>query len=380
MTHHEKSWKEIAPAGVCSEASTTFLTGDWKTYTPVRDLAKCTKCLLCLLFCPDGAIIWKPEEGDIEINLDFCKGCGICANECRIAPGGKGYCGLYQNLEGKLVSITSSRLKGIVHWYYDALPTNCCAAWVCPGCSNTGYPHFSYASGAEHGFKNLAVFYGACNFDCLFCQNWTYRRDLQHPVSSSVEDLVRAVDKRTSCICFFGGDPTPQVIYALRAARRALEENEGRVLRICWETNGGVSPSLLDQMARISLLSGGCIKVDLKTWSEEVNVALCGTSNRRTLENFRRLGDFYKERGEPPFLIASTLLLPGYVDTYEVRQLARFIASLDPSIPYTLLAFHPDFRMWDLPSTSRQYAMECLEVAEKEGLVNVHLGNVHLLW
>ena len=165
-----------------------------------------------------------PPEPPRSPEGQFCR---ICANECRIAPGGKGYCGLYQNLEGKLVSITSSRLKGIVHWYYDALPTNCCAAWVCPGCSNTGYPHFSYASGAEHGFKNLAVFYGACNFDCLFCQNWTYRRDLQHPVSSSVEDLVRAVDKRTSCICFFGGDPTPQVIYALRAARRALEEVAG---------------------------------------------------------------------------------------------------------------------------------------------------------
>jgi len=69
-------------------------------------------------------------------------------------------------------------------------------------------------------------------------------------------------------------------------------------------------------MARISLVSGGCIKVDLKAWSEEVNVAVCGASNRRTLENFRRLADFYKERGEPPFLIASTLLLPGYVDRY----------------------------------------------------------------
>jgi pyruvate ferredoxin oxidoreductase delta subunit len=77
-----KSWKEISPAGVCWKLSTTFLTGDWKTYTPVRDLEKCTRCVLCVLYCPDGAINWKPEKNDIEINYSFCKGCGICANEC----------------------------------------------------------------------------------------------------------------------------------------------------------------------------------------------------------------------------------------------------------------------------------------------------------
>jgi len=159
----------------------------------------------------------------------------------------------------------------------------------------------------------------------------------------------------------------------------ALEENKERVLRICWETNGGVSSSLLIQMARVSLASGGCIKVDLKAWSEAVNLALCGVSNRPTLENFRRLVEFHKERREPPFLIASTLLVSGYVDVYEVRGLARFIASLDPAIPYTLLAFHPDFRMRDLPHTSREHAMECLEAAQEEGLMNVNVGNVHLL-
>jgi 2-oxoacid:acceptor oxidoreductase delta subunit (pyruvate/2-ketoisovalerate family) len=82
MTNKEKTWKEIAPAGVCSKSSIGFLTGDWKTYMPVRDPEKCTRCLLCSLFCPDGAIIWRPEKADIEFNFSFCKGCGICANQC----------------------------------------------------------------------------------------------------------------------------------------------------------------------------------------------------------------------------------------------------------------------------------------------------------
>jgi pyruvate ferredoxin oxidoreductase delta subunit len=82
MSSKLKGWKEIAPAGVCSKSSTSFLTGDWKTYTPIRDLEKCTRCLTCVLFCPDGAINWIPEKEDIEFDIKYCKGCGICANEC----------------------------------------------------------------------------------------------------------------------------------------------------------------------------------------------------------------------------------------------------------------------------------------------------------
>lgn len=82
MSTKDKSWKEISPAGVCWKSSMTYLTGDWKTYKPVREPQKCTKCLLCVLLCPDGAIHWKKEKGDIEFDLNFCKGCGICANEC----------------------------------------------------------------------------------------------------------------------------------------------------------------------------------------------------------------------------------------------------------------------------------------------------------
>lgn len=82
MSSKYKGWKEIAPAGVCSKPSTAFLTGDWKTYTPILDLEKCTRCLICVMFCPDAAIRWVPEKKDIEFDMSFCKGCGICANEC----------------------------------------------------------------------------------------------------------------------------------------------------------------------------------------------------------------------------------------------------------------------------------------------------------
>jgi pyruvate formate lyase activating enzyme len=67
------------------------------------------------------------------------------------------------------------------------------------------------------------------------------------------------------------------------------------------------------------------------------------------------------------------------VDAAEVGQIARFIAGLNPHIPYALLAFHPHFHMHDLPRTSRRHAQECLEAARAAGLTNVRVGNLHLL-
>jgi pyruvate ferredoxin oxidoreductase delta subunit len=84
VTTQKKNWKEIPMAGVCWKPSTQYLTGDWKTYKPIRDLEKCTRCVLCALLCPDGAINWEPEKEDIQFDYRFCKGCGICANECPV--------------------------------------------------------------------------------------------------------------------------------------------------------------------------------------------------------------------------------------------------------------------------------------------------------
>jgi len=167
--------------------------------------------------------------------------------------------------------------------------------------------------------------------------------------------------------------------HALAASRLALANATGRPLRICWETNGSTSPHHLREAAQLALDSGGCIKFDLKAWSPGLHVALCGAPNSRTLESFAWLARYGAQRPDPPFLIASTLLVPGYVDAAEVGQLARFIAGLDPAVPYSLLGFHPDFLMSDLPRTSRRQAEKCLAAARAAGLSRLHVGNLHVL-
>lgn len=187
--------------------------------------------------------------------------------------------------------------------------------------------------------------------------------------------------EHVSCICFFGGDPSSQMLHALRTSELALEKarKRNRILRICWETNGYWKKELALKAAHLSLQSGGVIKFDLKTWNDNLSRALCGASNKPTLNSFKLIGErFLKKRSEVPILTASTLLVPGYVDAKEIQALARFIADIDSEIPYTLLAFHPHYVMNDLPTTSRDQANVCYTEAKKY-LQNVRLGNVQLL-
>lgn len=303
------------------------------------------------------------------------RSCHLCVHTCQMGEGERSYCGLRENQGGQLVGGQST--AGLVDWYHDPLPTNCVADWVCPGGTGAGYPDYAHRSGPEIGHTNLAVFYRACTFNCLFCQNWHFRQPVHKTTTPG--ELAAAVHRRTACLCFFGGDPTPQLPHAVKASRLAREANKGRILRICWETNGSMAGQWLEQMVELSLESGGCLKFDLKAWSKDLHIALCGVSNERTLENFRRAAKYRSQRPVPPLLVASTLLVPGYIDAKEVGAIARFIASIDPEIPYALLSFAPQFMMKDLPTTSRAQALACRAAAKEAGLTNVRLGNPWLL-
>ena len=314
-----------------------------------------------------GLPLEPPAEG---------RACRFCVNACRIPAGGHGYCGVRQRRGGRLVGgVTTAN----VSWYHDPLPTNCVAAWVCPGGTGAGYPEFAHDRGPEYGHKNLAVFYQGCTFDCLYCQNWHFRALARRPAEVSAEVLSGAVDAETSCVCYFGGDPTPQLVHSLLTARRARAARPKGILRICWETNGSMTPSLLRAIAQEALASGGCIKFDLKAWDPVVHRALCGAGNERTLHNFRRLIKWTRSRRWPPPVVASTLLVPGYTGEGEVARIARFVAEVDPEIPYSLLAFAPTFYMADLPRTRADEAETCLRAAKQAGLRRVRLGNRHLL-
>jgi pyruvate formate lyase activating enzyme len=264
----------------------------------------------------------------------------------------------------RLAHLAGTPARGVLHWYRDPLPTNCVADWVCAGSSE------------RRGRHNLAVFYASCTLDCLYCQNWHFREvDPAASEGLSARELADCANERTYCVCYFGGDPASQMPHALASARTLSE----RGVTVCWETAGTQHPRLVDRAVQLSLETGGVVKFDLKAWDERLHVALTGASNRRTLDNFRRAAARFRERPEPPLVVASTLLVPGYVTAEEVGRIARFIAEVDARIPYALLGFAPQFYVPDLPPTSVRHAEAALRAARDAGLVRVHVGNRHLL-
>ncbi len=306
----------------------------------------------------------EPPRSDAEDGVE----CPLCVNACRLGEGEIGLCGVRTARDGRLIHLAGAPRGAMVSWYDDPLPTNCVADWVCEG-------------SRQRGKVNLAVFYEACTFNCVSCQNWHFRLK-RPPGRVSAEQLADQAHRRTFCVCYFGGDPTPQMPHALATSRLLAEQG----ITVCWETNGSMHPRLLDQAVELSLRTGGCIKFDLKSFDENLHLALTGVSNQRTLENFRRAAERISERpalregrGTTPLVVASTLLVPGYVDVEEVSRIASFIAEADPEIPYAVLGFHPHFFIPDLPRTSVRHAEEAEAAARAAGLTRVRIGNRHLL-
>ena len=64
-------------------SSLNFKTGDWRSARPVLDREKCAYCGFCYIYCPDGVYQDMGEkEKYYRPDLDYCKGCGVCAHEC----------------------------------------------------------------------------------------------------------------------------------------------------------------------------------------------------------------------------------------------------------------------------------------------------------
>jgi pyruvate ferredoxin oxidoreductase delta subunit len=91
-----RSWTQIPIGGYITEPQNSVKnkTGSWRTQRPVIDQDACTRCRMCWLYCPEPAILelnkpYVTKSGrkynlTFEINYDYCKGCGICANECPV--------------------------------------------------------------------------------------------------------------------------------------------------------------------------------------------------------------------------------------------------------------------------------------------------------
>ena len=306
--------------------------------------------------------LYPPRSGNIT--------CHMCVNECSIPEGDFGYCGIIKNEGGRFSTISGGFNRAYLHWYFDPLPTNCVAAPVCPEREN-------------YGFYNLAVFFAGCNLDCLFCQNIHHKYMIKdgkvrtnEGVILSDEELFKiAMDPRVVCVCFFGGDPIPHMAYTIKVARKIIRYSK-KGKRVCWETNGLMDTKITENVAKLCAETGGKVKVDWKAYSPTLYQILTGVDGEKAVERLKENVMILSKYG---VLVVSTLVVPHYIDAVEIGSIARFLASIDPDIPYILLGFAPQHLMFDIPTTSRKQMEEVYSAALSAGLKNVHIGNRWLL-
>ena len=166
-------------------------------------------------------------------------------------------------------------------------------------------------------------------------------------------------------IAFTGGDLACQPEFYIEVTKRIKALGEG--LLVLFETNGyGLTPENLDLLARVGL---DAFWLDIKAYEREVHQKLTGVSNDWVL----KLPAEMLKRGF--VLEVLSLYIPGWVETDQIRRIAELLAGVDQEIPFTILAFFPEYRMRDVPPPNLEQMLEAYDAAKDAGLRNIRLGN-----
>jgi pyruvate-formate lyase-activating enzyme len=167
-------------------------------------------------------------------------------------------------------------------------------------------------------------------------------------------------------ISFTGGDLACQPEFYVEATKaiKGLKKD----LWVLFETNGyGLTPTNLDLLREAGLDS---FWLDIKGYDDNVHRKLTGVSNRRVLQlpNIMAESDFVIE--------VSSVYIPGWVETNDIKKIAELLAKVDMEIPYAIIAFFPEHKLKSIPSPTLQQMIKAYEVTKDAGLKNVRLGNL----
>lgn len=279
--------------------------------------------------------------------------CQTCNHRCRIAPYRHGICGVRENQKGKLYSLIYGR---VISENIDSIEKK---------------PLYHFMPGT----KSLSIASVGCNFRCLWCQNWdisqctkenTDRTQFTNIMGVEMEPeqiVEHAKAAKTPSISYTYTEPTIFLEFALDTMKLAKKAG----LKNIWVSNGYMTKECLDLIAPYL----DAINVDLKGFNEENYLKYTGAKLQPVLDNIK---DIYKR---DIHIEVTTLIVPGVNDDEkQLKDIAKFLASISKNIPWHISRFFPTYKMLDAPPTP----VETLELAEsigkKAGLKYIHLGNV----
>ncbi len=209
-----------------------------------------------------------------------------------------------------------------------------------------------------------------CNFSCKFCQNYTisqYPKEHENRVAGdrvSPKQIVElAIKNRCDSIAYTYNEPVVFFEYSYDIAKLAHENG----LKNIYVTSGYETKKAIDLLE--PYIDG--MNIDIKSFSNEFYKEICGAKLKPVLQTVK----YASSKGI--WIEITTLLIEGKNDSdEEIREIASFIASIDPSIPWHLSAFHPTYKMLDTPCTSEETLLRAYKIGQEEGLKYLYIGNI----
>ncbi|HEY9760804.1 MAG TPA: AmmeMemoRadiSam system radical SAM enzyme [Oculatellaceae cyanobacterium] len=274
--------------------------------------------------------------------------CDLCPRACKLKDGDRGFCFVRRNEGNKMVLTTYGLSTGFCIDPIEKKPLN----------------HFL------PGTSVLSFGTAGCNLGCQFCQNWSISKSREIELLSEKagpEDIARAA-QRLGCrsVAFTYNDPVIWAEYAIDVAKACHEVG----LKTVAVTAGYITPEVRPEFYSVM----DAANVDLKAFTELFYEKTTLAHLAPVLDTLRWL----KHESNVWFEITN-LMIPGHNDSVEeVEQMVQWISSnLGLDVPLHFTAFHPDFRMTDIPPTPPSTLTRARDQALAAGLKYVYTGNVN---
>jgi pyruvate formate lyase activating enzyme len=274
--------------------------------------------------------------------------CDLCPRDCKLHEGQRGACFVRGRVGDEMVLTTYGRSSGFCVDPIEKKPLN----------------HF------YPGSSILSFGTAGCNLACKFCQNWdiSKSRSFDKLADQASPEAIAQTAERLGCksVAFTYNDPVIFAEYAMDVAD-ACHERDIKTVAV---TAGYIhAEPRRDFFAKMDAAN-----VDLKAFTEEFYVKQTGSRLQPVLDTLK-----YLKHETQIWLELTTLLIPGFNDSAEELQaLSEWVArELDVEVPIHFTAFHPDYKMIDIPSTPTSTLIQARKIAQTTGLKYVYTGNVH---
>jgi pyruvate formate lyase activating enzyme len=274
--------------------------------------------------------------------------CDLCPRDCRLHEGQRGACFVRGMADGHMVLTTYGRSSGFCIDPIEKKPLN----------------HF-YPGSSVFSFGTAG-----CNLACKFCQNWdiSKSREMDRLMDqASPQTIARAAQAYGSkSVAFTYNDPVIFFEYALDTA----DACHALGLKTVAVTAGYIHAAPRKEF----FAKMDAANIDLKGFTEDFYVKLTGAHLQPVLDTL-----VYVHHETDCWLEITTLLIPGHNDSdEEITALSKWVArELGPDVPLHFTAFHPDFKMMDVPPTPPATLTRARRIAQEAGLDYVYTGNVH---